>query len=113
MRQLAALEKIRTIVPWLPAYVWQRCVRRLPDIRPLHLIVGLADHFEPMNRTGASGQSVDCREQERRLKKWCSAYPAAVDAWRDDEGQPFRHTYFYPAEEYEGALIERLVEHCQ
>jgi len=112
MRQLAALEKIRTIVPWLPAYIWQRCVRRLPDIRPLHLVIGLADHFEPMNRIGASGNPIDRREQERRLKKWCHEYPAAVDAWRDDEGQPLRHTYFYPAEEYDGALIDRLAEHC-
>jgi hypothetical protein len=65
-----------------------------------------------MNRTGASGKPVDQREQERRLKCWCCDYPAAVGAWRDNEGQPLRHTYFYPAEEYDGALIDRLAEHC-
>jgi hypothetical protein len=112
MRLLAAWERARSILPWLPIYVWQRSVRHLTDIRPVHLIMGLADHFEPMNRTGASGQSVDRREQERRLKKWCSEYPAAVSAWRDDEGQPLRHTYFYPAEEFDEALIDRLAEHC-
>jgi hypothetical protein len=35
-----------------------------------------------------------------------------VDAWRDDEGRPFRHTYFYPAEQYDATLIDRLAEHC-
>jgi hypothetical protein len=99
-------------MPWLPAYVWQRCVRRLPDIRPLHLVIGVADHFEPMTRAGASGERIDFREQERRLKKWCREYPTAVGAWRDDEGQPLRHTYFYPAEDYDEALIDRLADHC-
>jgi hypothetical protein len=112
MKQMAALEKIRAILPWLPSYVWQRCVRHLPDIRPVHLVIGVADHFEPMNRTEAPGRPVDYREQERRLKKWCCEYPAAIGAWRDEEGQPLRHTYFYPAEEYNGTLIDRLAEHC-
>jgi hypothetical protein len=105
-------EKVKSISPWLPAYTWQRCVRRLTDIRPLHLMIGVADHFEPMNRSEVSETSVDRREQERRLTKWCREYPAAVSAWRDDEGQPLRHTYFYPAEEYDEALVDRLAEHC-
>ena len=107
------LGKTSSILPWLPAYVWQRCVRHLPDIRPVHLVIGVADHFEPMTRTGAPGKTPDLREQERHLKRWCSEYPAAVGAWRDDEGQPFQHTYFYPAEDYEEILIDRLAEHCQ
>jgi hypothetical protein len=82
------------------------------DIRPLHLVIGLADHFEPMNRIATSGSSVDAREQERRVKKWCQEYPAAVEAWRDYEGLPLRHTYFYPAEDFDGSLIDRLAEHC-
>jgi hypothetical protein len=105
-------EKTKSILPWLPAYVRQRCVRRLPDFRPVHLVIGVADHFEPMNRTGSDANPVDYREQERRLKNWCREYPAAVGAWRDEEGQPFRHTYFYPAEEYNEALVDRLAEHC-
>lgn len=105
-------ERAKSIWPWLPAYTWQRCVRRLPDIRPLHLVIGVADHFEPMNRSGASDTPVDRREQERRLTTWCREYPAAVEVWRDAEGQPLRHTYFYPAEEYDDTLVDRLAEHC-
>jgi len=78
----------------------------------MHLIIGVADHFEPMQRSETFGKPVDESEQDRRLKKWCHEYPAAVDAWRDDEGQPLRHTYFYPAEDYDEALIDRLAEHC-
>jgi len=92
--------------------VWQRCARHLPDIRPLHLVIGLADHFEPSIVSGAPGKRADHREQERRLKRWCHEYPDAVGAWRDNEGRPLRHTYFYPAEDFNEALIDRLAEHC-
>jgi len=108
----AIWERAKSIWPWLPAYAWQRCVRRLPEIRPFHLVIGVADHFEPMNRGDAPATPVDHREQERRLANWCREYPLAVSAWRDDEGQPLRHTYFYPAEEYDEALVDRLAEHC-
>ena len=37
----------------------------------------------------------------------------AVGAWRDDDGWPLRHTYFYPAEQYEAAVVGRLAEHCR
>lgn len=112
MSQPASWEKIKSILPWLPAYVWQRCVRRLPNIRPVQLIIGLADHFEPMNRADAPQRPVHRDEQERRLENWCLEYPRAVDYWRDEEGQPLRHTYFYPAEDYDEVLIDHLAEHC-
>ena len=109
---LASLEKIRTVLPWLPAYVWQRCVRQLPDARPIHLIIGVADHFEPSTGLEASGTSANKREQVKRVEKWCREYPGTVGEWRDDEGKPLRHTYFYPAEEYDETLIDLLAEFC-
>jgi hypothetical protein len=112
LKQPGSLGKIRVALRWLPAYVRQRCVRHLPDIRPLHLVMGLADHFEPSIVPGEPGKRANPHEQERRLKRWCHEYPAAVGTWRDDEAQPLRHTYFYPAEEFNESLIDRLAEHC-
>ena len=51
-------------------------------------------------------------EQERRLELWCREYPRLADTWRDSDGRPFVHTYFYPAEQYDRHLIQRLAEHC-
>src|ERR1700720_1382049 len=113
MKLLTSWRKFGAIMPWLPAYAWQRCVRRSTNIRPVHLVLGVADHFEPMQRSETFGKPVDFSEQERRLKKWCLEYPAGVGAWRDDDGQPLRHTYFYPAEELNEALLDRLVEFCR
>jgi hypothetical protein len=104
--------KLRSLFPWAPVYLWQRCTRRQTRTHPLHVIVALADHFEPSIQPDAPGTYANLREQERRLEKWCREYPRAVRAWPDAEGRIFRHTYFYPAEQYEPSLIDRLAEHC-
>jgi hypothetical protein len=113
MTELSSWEKVRSTLPWLPEYMWQRCVRRLPNIRPMHLIIGVADHFEPSFQPEAPSTYADRNTQVRRLKNWCREYPEALGTWRDNEGQPFRHTYFFPAEQYDEDLIDCLAEHCQ
>jgi hypothetical protein len=98
---------------WLPAYGWQRLVRRPTQAQPVHLLIALADHYEPSIVPGAPGDRASADEQERRVQRWCRAYPAAIGAWRDADGRPMRHTYFFPAEEYDKRLIDRLAAHCQ
>jgi hypothetical protein len=110
---LATLDKTRGILPWVPAYCWQRLVRRKSRSVPIHLIISLADHFEPAILPGAGGERAERSIQEQRLERWCREYPKAVKDWPDDDGRPFRHTYFYPAEQYDAALIDRLAEHCR
>ena len=106
-------EKVRSTLPWLPDFVWQLCARRRPDVYPVHLIIGVADHFEPAIQPEAVTIYADRAEQERRVEYWCRQYQAAVERWPDDDGRPFRHTYFYPAEQYDAALIDRLEKHCR
>jgi len=103
---------LRTTLRWLPSYLWQQAVRGLPKGR-VHLIIALADHFEPAISPGQGPVRASGDEQERRLEHWCREYPRSVDAFRDVDGCPFRHTHFYPAEQYDQALIERLADHCR
>jgi hypothetical protein len=108
-------ERVRTLydtLRWLPRYVAQRATRRGTRARPLHVMLALADHFEPSILPGRPGAHAEMAEQERRLARWCREYPEAVARWRDADGRPFRHTYFYPAEQYDKRLIDRLAEHC-
>jgi hypothetical protein len=86
--------------------------RTLPHVGQRHLILALADHFEPSFRPEAPEELASRDVQEQRLEKWCRVYPTAFDTWRDSAGFPFVHTYFYPAEQYDPALLERLAEHC-
>jgi hypothetical protein len=104
-------DKVLNSMRWLPAYVWQRTTRPLCRLGPKHLIFALADHFEPAFLPETPGW-VSREVQHQRLEKWCRVYPKTFDASRDSAGFPFVHTYFYPAEQYDPALLERLAEHC-
>jgi hypothetical protein len=104
--------KLSYAARWLPAYAWQRVTRRPPRGK-VHVIISLADHFEPAFVPENGQARAPYAEQERRLESWCRNYPKLFDSWRDSDGYPFVHTYFYPAEQYERALIERLAEHCK
>jgi len=96
---------------WLPNYFWQMLVRRRHP-GTVHLVVALADHFEPSIVPGNGLARAPYADQERRLERWCRDYPRAVAEWRDAEGCAFNHTYFYPAEQYDKSLVGRLAEHC-
>jgi hypothetical protein len=61
-----------------------------------------ADHYEPYGY-GAS------REQAHaRVARWVKEYPAIAALHRDSFGQPPKHTFFYPAEEYDPELLDAL-----
>lgn len=106
-------ERVWHSLRWLPSHGWQRVVRRPARGAPVHLLIALADHFEPAILPEAPGTYANRDEQERRLTRWCQEYPNVAEAWRDADGQPFRHTYFYPAEQYDKSLLDCLAEHCQ
>jgi hypothetical protein len=97
---------------WLPSYIWQTLSRRVPR-GPVHLVLAIADHFEPaiIPENGRARAPYD--EQERRLEEWCQEYPRLMDRFRDHDGCPFSHTYFYPAEQYDSGLVQRLADHCR
>jgi hypothetical protein len=104
---------LHTALRWLPSYALQLVSRRAPSSRPLHVMLAIANHFEPEFMPGAPGRFASFGERERRVESWCRRYPEVVDSWRDADGQPLRQTYFYPAEHYDVDLIERLASHAR
>ncbi|MGA7557357.1 MAG: hypothetical protein WCF61_11870 [Terriglobales bacterium] len=103
-KQIAYARKV------LPSATWRAL--RSPSRGPVHLIFAWADHFEPAIVPEDGYQRVPRDEQERRLEWWTREYPKVVDRWRDHDGRPLVHTYFYPAEQYDQGLLEMLAEHC-
>lgn len=94
----------------LPSATWRA-------LRPMvsgstHLVFALADHFEPAIVPEDGHKRAPQSEQERRVEFWAREYPKVIDKWRDHDGRPFAHTYFYPAEQYDEGLVEMLAEHC-
>ena len=94
----------------LPRGTWQALRPRKSGVR--HLIVALADHFEPAISPEGGQKRVSREEQELRLESWRQEYAKVADRWRDSDGCPFVHTYFYPAEQYDEGLLEMLADHC-
>ena len=110
---MSMLDKARGMLSWMPAYCWQRLVRRSPRVKPQHLIIALADHFEPAILPNTMGKHARRAVQEQRLERWCREYPQVVADCPDNDGRTFRHTYFYPAEQYDKGLIDLLAQHCR
>src|SRR5438477_9137111 len=79
---------------WLVPYVLQTLRRRSPRRgEPVHLILCVADHYEP--NWNASGPA----EADARVGRWVREYPALFGDLRDSDGRPPQHTFFYPMEE--------------
>jgi len=105
-------EKLAYGLRVVPSLAWQRAMRRLPKGK-VHLVLAMADHFEPAIVPGDGSARAPYAEQEARVERWCREYPKAADRWRDAEGRPLVHTYFYPAEQYDRGHVSRLAEHCR
>jgi hypothetical protein len=104
--------KITETLRWSPAYLQQQLTRRRPAGNPLNLIIAVADHFEPSIVPDGKGGFAPRDVQQQRLERWHREYPRANGDWRDAEGRPLVHTYFYPAEQYDTELVESIAQFC-
>lgn len=97
----------RSLDRWLPAYIADTSRRKLPGTdEEIHVLLCMADHFEPCWNT--SSQDV----ARKRVRRWVEEYPARLGEFRDSDGRPPRHTFFYPIEEYEPEHVDALAELC-
>ncbi|HEY0546871.1 MAG TPA: hypothetical protein VGC91_15935 [Pyrinomonadaceae bacterium] len=108
------MKKLAWSLPWLARYPFWRAreaaTRKAADEKsaPQHLIFVVANHFEPAwNEQGAQ---LDWNTQLAKLDRWCEQARTIGEAVRDADGTPFRHTNFYPAEQYHPRLLQRLAE---
>lgn len=97
----------RNMQRWLLPYLRQRLARGRHTPREVHLLLCVADHFEPR----ADGAS---REQGlERVQQWLEKYPALFARFKDSDGRPPQHTFFFPVEEYEPEYLSALADLCR
>lgn len=103
------LTKLAWNLPWLLRYPFWRAgeiVRRAAETSgPQHIIFVVANHFEPSYNH--QWLTLDLPTQQSRLEDWCQQARSIGEAVRDHDGAPFRHTNFYPAEQYHRPLLEQ------
>lgn len=77
----------------------RRALRRPPADR--HVLFALCDHYEPL-----WGQAPD-DVGRARVATWVRDYPRLA-AFRDADGRPPRHSWFFPGEEYRPEFLDGL-----
>jgi hypothetical protein len=92
---------------WLPGYLRSRLERERPAAGvTVDVLLCIADHFEPAH--GAASPRV----ARARVAEWTRRYPALACRYRDADGRPPQHTFFFPAEQYRAEHLDRLAELC-
>ncbi len=89
---------------WLPAWLRQPRPQRALGVR--HMLIAVCDHFEPRQNTDVAGAL-------ERIATWQREWPQQIGEFRDSGGKPPRHTFFYPIEQYDDAIIAALAEFCR
>lgn len=67
---------------------------------PRHLLFAFCDHYEPL--WGKAPVEVG----RERVRAWVDGYPRMAAAYRDAEGRPPRHSFFFPGEEYRPEFLD-------
>lgn len=85
---------------------------------PRHLLFAVCDHYEPLwagsggqpdfAAAAAGGPKADVETGLRRVEKWHRDYPKLADRFRDADGQPPLHSFFFPGEEYHPQFFDLL-----
>jgi hypothetical protein len=69
-----------------------------------HLLFAFCDHYEPLWKTTDEGVA------RGRVQQWLERYPVLADEFRDSDGRPPRHSFFFPGEEYRPAFLDGLAQ---
>ena len=69
---------------------------------PEHLLFAFCDHYEPLWHTA------DRQLGAARVQQWVDRYPALATRFRDADGRPPRHSFFFPGEQYDAAYLDGL-----
>jgi hypothetical protein len=90
------------------AHLLQSFRRRAPKKgQTLHLLLCVADHFEPELRNASPDVA------RARVQRWVAEYPRLFGGYGDSDGQPPRHTFFYPMECYRPEHLDALTKLCR
>jgi hypothetical protein len=97
----------RGLAGWLVPYLCEYRKRRVCNRGdPVHLLLCIADHYEPSN--GGVSHAI----AQSRVEAWVRDYPQRFACFRDKDGRAPQHTFFYPLEQYDPSHLEGLKELC-
>lgn len=96
---------------WLPAWLLDRARARALQSRrvgasagPRHLLFSFCDHYEPL------WGDASIETGRARVEAWRTGYPRLANRYRDADGRPPQHSFFFPGEQYDPATLSMLAE---
>lgn len=103
------LRKIKRNLPWLMRYPFERASNFLGQtaFEKKHLIFTIANHFEPSWKESGTH---DLDAQLRRLDAYYKIARKTGESVLDADGTKFRHTNFYPGEQYHPEILDKLAQ---
>lgn len=103
------LLRARNMQNWIGPYVQTSRSRkeRSESDAPCDVFLAVCDHYEPE----CYGASRDVARS--RVRRWVDEYPQLFGSFRDAEGRPPQHTFFFPQDEYRPEYLDELAELCR
>ncbi len=88
---------------WLGSWLRQSLTPlRWPIDRPPLVLLAVADHFEPFWGHPDRATALE------RVELWERSLPEMCRGIADESGRPPQHTFFYPLEDYDPEILDRL-----
>jgi hypothetical protein len=88
---------------WLGGYLSHVVRRPRPATTGTrHLLFAFCDHWEPL------WGNVSREHGDARVDAWEEQYPRMVNGFRDADGKPPRHSFFFPGEQYQKTWLDQL-----
>ena len=100
--------RVRDMDVWIVPYLRESRRRGAPPRgKPTHVLLCVADHYEPQHG------KVDAARAAARVEAWVANYPRLFDRFRDADGRPPRHTFFFPIDEYDPSHVDGIAGLCR
>jgi hypothetical protein len=92
---------------WIVPYLLSTHRRRAPRPgQPIVVLLAICDHYEPKRN------NAPIEIARKRVRQWLEEYPRLFRRFRDSDGLPPQHTFFFPAEEYDPELLDMIAQLC-
>jgi hypothetical protein len=92
---------------WIKSYYFpSERAEPIVDDQPVHVFLAICDHWEPEGEGASKALALE------RVHRWTTSYPEAFSRFRDGNGRPPQHTFFFPQEEYRPEYMDLLAKLC-
>lgn len=104
---LRRLLRQRNMQNWIGSYYFpSERAEPLHPTQPVDLFVAVCDHWEPECYGASYATAME------RVNRWVYEYPKAFSQFRDFNGRPPQHTFFYPQDEYRPEYLDAIAQLC-